>query len=71
MSATATYQVNGMTCGHCVHAVQQELSAIDGVTEVAVDLHPGAASTVQVTSAAPLSDEAVAAAIDEAGYELA
>lgn len=71
MSETATYQVNGMTCGHCVHAVQQELSGIEGVTDVTVDLHPGAVSTVQVTSAGPLSDEAVAAAIDEAGYELA
>ena len=69
---TATYQVTGMTCEHCVHAVSEELKALDGVGDVAVDLHPGGESAVTVTSDAPLAAEAVAAALDEAGeYQLA
>lgn len=65
---TTTYTVTGMTCQHCVNAVTEELNTIDGVTGVDVELDGG---TVTVTSAAPLDDTAVAAAIDEAGYELA
>lgn len=65
---TSTYHVTGMTCGHCVAAVTEELTALDDVHEVAVDLETGA---VSVTSAAPLPHDAVAAAIDEAGFELA
>ena len=69
---TVTYQVKGMTCEHCVHAVRGELSDLDGVTDVAVDLHPGGQSEVTVTSDSPLATEAVAAALDEAGdYQLA
>ena len=68
---TATYQVTGMTCEHCVHAVTGELKSVDGVTEVTVDLRPGGASAVTVSSAAPLTAGAVAAALDEAGdYQL-
>lgn len=67
---TATYQVSGMTCGNCVKHVTEELKALAGVTDVAIDLVAGGVSTVTVTSDAPLSDEAVAAAIDEAGYAL-
>ncbi len=69
---TATYQVTGMTCEHCVRAVTAELTSVDGVTEVTVDLHPGGTSAVTVSSTAPLTVGAVAAALDEAGdYELA
>lgn len=68
---TLTLDVAGMTCGHCVKAVTTELSAIAGVTAVDVDLHAGAVSHVSVSSQAPLDPDAVAAAIDEAGYELA
>jgi copper chaperone len=69
---TQTYSVAGMTCGHCVHAVTGELRALDGVTDVDVDLVAGATSTVTVTSTSPLERDAVAAALDEAGdYELA
>ena len=64
---TATYQVTGMTCGHCVRAVSEELKNLDGVRDVTVDLHPGRASAVTVSSEAPLTAGAVAAAIDEAG----
>ena len=61
-----------MTCGHCAHAVSEEIGALDGVTDVAVQLDAAGTSTVVVTSAAPLDDEAVAAALDEAGdYRLA
>ena len=64
---TTTYGVDGMTCGHCVGAVISELRELEGVSEVEVDLAAGGTSTVTVTSAAPLSQEQVAAALDEAG----
>ena len=63
-----TYQVTGMTCGHCVSAVEHEVGAIADVAEVEVDLATG---QVTVTSARPLGHDELAAAIDEAGYELA
>ena len=67
---TATYTVTGMTCGHCVSAVTEELRRLDGVTDVDIDLNAGAASRVTVTSDAPLPEDAVRDAVDEAGYEL-
>jgi copper chaperone len=70
MSATVTLPVVGMTCGHCVQAVTQELTALDGVQDVAVELVPDGTTLVTVTSAAPLDDAAVRAAIDEAGYDI-
>src|SRR4051812_26938159 len=71
MSTTTTLPVVGMTCGHCVQAVTQELTMLDGVQDVAVELTPDGTSVVTVTSAAPPDDAAVKAAIGEAGYELA
>jgi len=69
---TTSYPVTGMTCGHCASAVTEELTALDGVTEVSVDLDAGATSTVTVTSESPLSADAVAGALAEAGdYHLA
>lgn len=68
---TTTLNVSGMTCEHCVKAVTEELTAVDGVQEVAVDLVAGGTSSVTVTSEGPLDDAAVRAAVDEAGYELA
>ena len=65
---TQTWTVNGMTCGHCVGAVTEEVQAISGVEKVEVDLASG---SLTVTSAAPLAEADVAAAVDEAGYELA
>jgi len=71
MTAT-TYAVTGMTCEHCVHAVTEELTRLTGVTGVNVDLVPGRTSLVTVSSDAPLADEAVGAALDEAGeYRIA
>lgn len=68
MSTTSTYTVTGMTCGHCVQAVTDEVSAIAGVEQVDVDLATGA---VTVVSAEVLPRDAVEAAVDEAGYTLA
>ncbi|HET7690593.1 MAG TPA: cation transporter [Nocardioidaceae bacterium] len=66
--STQTYTVTGMTCGHCVASVTEEVQEIAGVTDVAVDLASG---SVTVTSEAPLDDAAVKAAVEEAGYALA
>lgn len=65
--ATSEYMVKGMTCGHCAHAVTTELKKIDGVGEIQVDVTSG---KVTVDAATALDVAAVAAAIDEAGYEL-
>jgi copper chaperone len=70
MTHTADYLVEGMTCGHCVSSVTEELTEVDGVTEVSVELASGLPSTVSVTSEAPLDDATVGAAIEEAGYTL-
>ncbi|NLV56471.1 MAG: heavy-metal-associated domain-containing protein [Acidimicrobiales bacterium] len=63
--ARTTVTVEGMTCGHCVAAVKQEVGALPGVTAVEVDLPTGA---VTIDSTADLAPDAVAAAVDEAGY---
>ena len=63
-----SFNVVGMTCSHCVAAVTSEVSKIDGVTKVEVDLASGA---VTVESDRPVDPNAFAAAIDEAGYALA
>lgn len=68
--AQATYSVTGMTCQNCVNHVTEELSALDGVTKVDVFLVQNGTSSVQVTSDAELDRDAVAAAVDEAGYAL-
>ncbi len=66
---TFEYTVSGMSCGHCVNAVTEEVSAVDGVSSVAVDLESG---TMTVTSDAEVSLDALTAAVDEAGgYQLA
>jgi copper chaperone len=66
--STATYTVVGMTCGHCVSAVTEEVSQLPGVTGVDVDLANGG---LTVTSEAPVEESAVRAAVEEAGYEVA
>ncbi len=67
MTVTTTYQVSGMTCGHCENAVRTELGRLAGVRDVTVDLATGA---VTVVSDGPLARDDVQAAIDEAGYTL-
>ncbi len=64
---STTYDVTGMTCQHCVNAVTSEISDLPGVTGVEVDLATG---KVRVHGEG-FTDEAVAAAVDEAGYQLA
>lgn len=66
-----TFSVTGMTCGHCVASVTEELQELAGVDGVKVDLVAGGTSTVTVTSAQPITDDAVRAAVEEAGYQLA
>lgn len=66
-NVTTVYKVSGMTCGHCEGAVSKEISALDGVTAVTAVAKTG---EITVTSAAPLDEQAVRAAVDEAGYEL-
>jgi len=60
--------VVGMTCQHCVNAVTEELDRLDGISVVDVDLASG---KVRIEAAGPVDRAAVAAAVDEAGYELA
>jgi copper chaperone CopZ len=64
--STATFTVTGMTCGHCVSSVTEEVSALPGVTDVQVDLATG---RLDVTG--DVSTEQVRGAVEEAGYQLA
>jgi copper ion binding protein len=66
-SIVSDYTVSGMTCGHCVASVTEEVGALDGVSEVDVDLASG---RLTVTSSRPLQIAEVQAAVDEAGYQL-
>jgi copper chaperone len=70
-AATQSFEVAGMTCEHCVASVTEELSALDGVETVAVDLKPGSSSTVVVGASRALSGAEVRAAVEDAGYTLA
>lgn len=65
--ASTTITVTGMTCGHCVSSVKEEIGELPGVTDVRVDLESG---RVEIDSTAPLSDEQIRAAVAEAGYEV-
>lgn len=64
----ATYQVEGMTCGHCAGRVTEALTALEGVLDVQIDLVAGEASAVTVTSTTPVAEESVRAAVARAGY---
>ena len=66
--ATSTYTVVGMTCGHCVNSVTEEVTQVPGVTNVDVDLASGG---LTVTSDSTIDDSAVQAAVEEAGYQVA
>jgi copper ion binding protein len=68
MSVQQTYTVTGMTCSHCVASVTEEVSEVHGVENVDVVLETG---QVTVTSADPVDDSAVRAAVEEAGYQVA
>jgi copper chaperone len=62
-----TYTVTGMTCGHCVLSVREEVSEVAGVDDVDVDL----ASGRMVVRGSAFDDSAIDAAVDESGYEVA
>ena len=64
---TATYEVTGMTCEHCTNAVKGELSKLDRVEKVDIELEGG---KVTVTSAEPVDDAEGRAAVERAGYEV-
>lgn len=69
--STSTYVLSGLTCEHCVKAVSEEVSALDGVTEATVALVAGGESTLTVTADRELRDDEVREALDEAGdYQL-
>lgn len=67
MSTTTTITVDGMTCGHCVNAVQAEVGKLDGVTGVSVDLASGQVTIVADQTPDPA---ALREAVEEAGYEV-
>ena len=60
--------ISGMTCGHCVTSVTEELSALAGVKDVRVDLVADGVSTAVVTSTEPIAPELLGEAVAEAGY---
>ena len=64
---TWTGTVTGMTCAHCVASVTEEVTEVPGVQSVEVVLETG---KLTVVSAAPIPEEAIAAAVSEAGYAL-
>ncbi|MBX3068131.1 MAG: heavy-metal-associated domain-containing protein [Microbacteriaceae bacterium] len=64
---TQTYNVSGMTCGHCVQSVSAEIGKLEGVDSVDIDLASGA---VTVSGSQELETDAVRAAVEEAGYQL-
>ncbi|MFI6738194.1 heavy-metal-associated domain-containing protein [Nonomuraea sp. NPDC050451] len=66
--ATAIYTVKGMTCGHCVSSVKEEVGGVSGVTSVEVDLASG---LLTVNSDGPVDAAQIVAAVEEAGYEVA
>jgi copper chaperone CopZ len=72
MGHTATIQTNvsvsGMTCGHCVSAVSEEIESLAGVENVEIDLNAGGISTVTITSTQELSPSEIGEAVAEAGY---
>ncbi|MET1089365.1 MAG: cation transporter [Arthrobacter sp.] len=65
---TTTVSVSGMTCGHCISAVSEELEALAGVEAVDVELNAGGISTVTITSSHALSALEIGEAVAEAGY---
>lgn len=69
-AVTQDVLVAGMTCSHCVTSVTEELSGIEGVERVVVDLHAGGSSRVTIHSAAPIDLTVVKTAVEEAGYSL-
>lgn len=70
-SPGSEFLVTGMTCGHCVSSVTEEIGSIAGVDSVEVVLKKGGASRVTVHAEGPVDADLVRAAVEEAGYQLA
>jgi copper chaperone len=68
MSHTTTVNVSGMTCGHCVSSVTEELTELKGVQNVSIDLNAGGISEVTITSTLTLNPAEIGEAVAEAGY---
>ncbi|GAA1864903.1 heavy-metal-associated domain-containing protein [Myceligenerans crystallogenes] len=71
MTTVTTLNVTGMTCGHCASSVTSELTSVEGVQDVSVELHAGSTSKVSVISALPLAEAPLRDAVAEAGYAVA
>ncbi|WP_035745145.1 heavy-metal-associated domain-containing protein [Haematomicrobium sanguinis] len=65
-----TVSISGMTCGHCVASVTEELTAIEGVENVSVNLNQGGVSEATITSSSEIDPAAIGEAVAEAGYTL-
>ena len=70
LDRTVELSINGMTCGHCVASVTEELSEVPGVLNVEVILNSGATSKATVVTNTELDDNALRDAVSEAGFEL-
>lgn len=68
---TTTVNVTGMTCGHCVSSVEEELSEIQGVESVDVELVKGGESPVTIRATRELTPQEISNAVEEAGYQVA
>lgn len=68
MSTTTTFTVTGMTCGHCVAAVTEEVRKVNGVRDVDIELETG---RVTIESEVGVDPGAIRAAVEEAGYQVA
>ncbi len=66
MTTTRTYDVPGISCGHCKAAIEEEVGQLDGIIEVDVDV-----DSRKVTVTGEVDDDAIHTAVEEAGYEVA
>ncbi|HUW79036.1 MAG TPA: heavy-metal-associated domain-containing protein [Candidatus Nanopelagicaceae bacterium] len=71
MSLEMKYGITGMTCGHCVHAVTEEVSAITGVRDVKINLVEGGQSLMTLTADSDIHFKQVSEAVNEAGNYVA
>ncbi|GAC1376011.1 MAG: heavy-metal-associated domain-containing protein [Pseudarthrobacter sp.] len=67
-TVSTTVSVSGMTCGHCISSVSEELESLAGVEGIDVDLNAGGISTVTISSSQELSAAEIGEAVAEAGY---
>lgn len=68
--ATTTIKATGLTCNHCAMSVTEEVSEVEGVDAVTVDVVKNGESTITIEHTEPISDTAVNAAVAEAGFEV-